>query len=136
MGWDWALVWPPEQLAHYLANPASGTLVFERDGRVRGLVSYHCLVLEGREAVRTALIDLWADNLAAAERVRLVSHLCNDLRERGVHLVIAPHCAMMPTAAFLANLFLPGSEHFHVGAFFTRRTISLSPPKTWSLVMT
>jgi hypothetical protein len=53
-----------------------------------------------------------------------------------VHLVIAPHCAMMPTAAFLANLFLPGSEHFHVGAFLTRHTTSLSPPKTWSLLMT
>ncbi len=100
------------------------------------MVSYHCLVLEGREAVRTALIDLWADDLTAAERVRLVSHLCSELRERGVHLVIAPHCAMMPTAAFLANLFLPGFEHFHVGAFFTQRVVSLSPPKTWSMVVT
>ena len=135
-GFDWALVWPPEQLAHYLGNPASGTLVFERDGRVQGMVSYHCLVLEGREAVRTALIDLWADDLTGAERVRLVSHLCSELRERGVHLVIAPHCAMMPTAAFLANLFLPGSEHFHVGAFFMRRVVALSPPKTWSMVVT
>jgi hypothetical protein len=135
-GFDWALVWPPEQLAHYLGNPALGTLVFERGGCVRGMVSYHGLVLEGREAVRTALIDLWADELTGTERVRLVSHLCNDLRERGVHLVIAPHCAMMPTTAFLANLFLPGSEHFHVGAFLTRHTTSLSPPKTWSLLMT
>ena len=33
---------------------------------------------EGREAVRTALIDLWADDLTAAERVRLVSHLCSE----------------------------------------------------------
>jgi hypothetical protein len=135
-GFDWALVWPPEQLAHYLANPASATLVFERDGRVQGLVNYHCLVLQGREPVRAALMDLWADDLTGTQRVRLLSHLCNDLRERGVHLVIAPRCAMMPTAALLANLFLPGSEHFHVGAFFTRRTISLSPPKTWSLLMT
>jgi GNAT acetyltransferase-like protein len=135
-GFDWALVWPPEQLAHYLANPTLGTLVFEKAGRVRGMVSYHCLVLEGREAVRAALIDLWADELAAVERVRLVSHLCSELRERGVHLVVAPHCAMMPTAAFLANLFLPGSEHFHVGAFFTRRMASVPPPKTWSFLVT
>jgi len=133
---DWALVWPPEQLAHYLANPSSGALIFERDGCARGMVSYHCLVLEGREPVRTALIDLWADELTAMERARLVSHLCHDLRARDVHLVTAPHCAMMPTMALLANLFLPGSEHFHVGAFFTQRTTSLLPPKTWSLVMT
>jgi hypothetical protein len=135
-GFDWALVWPPEQLGYYLANPASATLLFERDGCVRAMVHYHCLLLQGRESVRTALIDLWADDLTAAQRVRLLSHLCNDLRDRGLHLVVAPRCAMIPTAALIANLFLPGSEHFHIGIFFTRRKVSLSAPRTWSLLMT
>jgi hypothetical protein len=136
-GLDWALAWTPEQLSYYLANPASGTLVFERDGSVQGMVNYHCLTLEGRQPIRTALIDLWAEgDLTAGQRVRLLGHLCNDLRERGVHLVVALRGAMMPTAAFVANLFLPASEHFRICAIFTRHRISLSVPKTWSLVMT
>jgi hypothetical protein len=80
---DWALVWSPEHLKNQLESSLSGTFVFERHGRVRGMVNYHTLLLQGRESVRTALIDLWADDgLTGAERIRLLSHLCTDLRER------------------------------------------------------
>jgi hypothetical protein len=134
---DWTLVWPPEQLSYQLANPTSGTLVFERDGCVQGLVHYHLLWLQGREPVRAALIDLWADDaLTATQRVRFVAHLCNHLRERDVHLVAAPRCAMLPTAAFAANLFIPMPEHFHIGVFLTRGGVVPSPPRSWSLVLT
>ena len=86
------------------------------------MVNYHLLVLQGREPVRTALIDLWADDgLTGAQRVRLLSHLCTDLRERDVHLVMALRCAMMPASAFAANLFLPTPAQFQMGAFFTGR---------------
>ena len=72
------------------------------------MVNYHTLLLQGREPVRTALIDLWADDgLTGAERIRLLSHLLTDLRERDVHLVMALRCAMMPIWAFAGNLFLP-----------------------------
>ena len=61
------MIWPPAQFLHQLANPTSGTLVFEREGCVQGLVHYHLLTLQGREPVRTAMIDLFAgDNLTAA----------------------------------------------------------------------
>src|SRR5712691_4568329 len=137
VGFDWAMVWQPKQLSSQLENPAYQTLVFERDGRVEGMVNYHCFSLHGRETVRAALVDLWADDdLTGAQRVRLLSHLCTDLRARGVHAVAAPRSAMMPSAAFVANLFLPASQHFVIGAFLTPRTVPLSPPKTWSLEIT
>ena len=137
IGFDWAMVWQPKQLSSQLENPAYQTLVFERDGQVQGMVNYHCFSLHGRETIRAALIDLWAgDDLTGGQRVRLLSHLCTDLRERDVHAVVAPRSAMMPTAAFVANLFIPAAQHFRIGIFLTPRTIPLAAPKTWSLEIT
>lgn len=131
---DWALSWERHQLACQLNNPECRTFVFERDGQVKGVVNGHCFALQGRELMRGAMIDLWADDgLRETERVRLLSHLCTDLRARGVHALLACRSAMMPTTAFVGNLFIPGPEHFHVGVFLTPRTIPLSPPRTWSL---
>jgi hypothetical protein len=131
---DWAMVWTPQELASQLENPEYQTMVFERDGKVLGMVNFHCLFLRGRETINAALIDLWADDgLSAIERVRLLSHVCTHLRERDVHAVVASRCAMMPGSAFVANLFVPHSQHFQVGVFSTSRTIPLSKPKTWSL---
>jgi hypothetical protein len=135
-GLDWTLLWPPEQLLHQLANPTSGTLVFEREGCVQGLAHYHLLAMQGREVINAALLDLWADDdLTSTQRVRFVSHLCQHLRERDVHLVAAPRYAMLPTAAFLANMFMPMPEHFHVGVFLTRGGVAPAPPKSWSMVL-
>jgi hypothetical protein len=130
---DWARVWAPEQLSSQLQSPVTKTLVFERDGGVKAMVNYHCMSMHGRVTLRAALINLWAeDGLTGIERIRLLSHLCNDLRGNGVHLVVAVRGAMMPAAAFVANLFLPTPPQFRIGVLFTRRTIRLSPPKTWS----
>jgi hypothetical protein len=133
-GFDWALTWPPEQLTHRLEGPTCGTLVFERDGCVRGMVNYYCLSMQGRERVLAAVIALWADDgLTGAQRVRLLSHVCNHLRERGVHLVTAPRCAMMPAPAFLANLFFPVPGPWHLVALWPK--VPLPLPKTWSLLV-
>jgi hypothetical protein len=81
------------------------------------MVNYYCLSMQGRERVLAAVIALWADDgLTGAQRVRLLSHVCNHLRERGVHLVTAPRCAMMPAPAFLANLFFPVPGPWHLVA--------------------
>ena len=109
---DFALVWPPEELSYLLSNPTSGTLVFERAGRVLGSAHYHLLMMQGRDPVRAALLDFWADdNLTGTDRRRFVSHLCHFLRDAGVHALVVPRCAMMPQAALLslANLFVPVS---------------------------
>ena len=133
---DWALAWSPEQLSRQVENPESGTLVFERNGCVYWMVNYLSLLLQGREPVRTALIDVWADDgLSTAQRVRLLGHLCNHLRERDMHGVVAPRNAMMPAAAFIANLFLPATDHFRIGVHLIRSAIELTPPKTWSLLI-
>jgi hypothetical protein len=123
-GFDWALVWPPEQLAHYLANPASATLVFERDGRVQGLVNYHCLVLQGRGRTRGA-DGLWADD-SPARSAWLLSHLQRSARARRASRD-RPRCAMMPAAALVANLFLAGIRAFpRVGAFYAAHDFAVA----------
>ena len=119
-----------------MENSEYQTLVFERDGRLQGMVNYHCIPMQGRELIQSAMIDLWADDgLSAVDRVRLLSHLCTHLAERGVHAVIAPRSAMMPAPAFVANLFLPAPQGFFIGMFSTSRSVPLTPPRTWDLTI-
>ena len=135
-GFDWAMAWQLEQLSAQLENSEYQTLVFERDGRVQGMVNYHCIPMQGRELINSAMIDLWADEgLSFADRVRLLSHLCTHLAARDVHAVIAPRSATMPAAAFVANLFMPAPQGFLIGVFSTSRSVPLSPPKTWDLTI-
>lgn len=136
-GVDFALVWPPDELSYLLSNPTSGTLVFERDGRVMGLAHYHLLMMQGRDPVPSAILDLWADdNLSAAERRRFVGHLCHHLRDAGVHALVAPRCATVPQAALLANLFVPVSDDFYIGVHMVPGGVSPSKPRNWSFVVT
>jgi GNAT superfamily N-acetyltransferase len=133
---DWALVWSPQRLANQLDHPAARTLVLERGGQVRAIVNYHCLSFQREHALRAAMIDLWADDsLNLAQRVRLLGHICQDMRERNIEIVLAPRCAMMPAAALAANLFLPAPGAAHMVAMFPHPGIALAPPKSWSLLM-
>jgi hypothetical protein len=136
-GLDWALSWSPEELSRLVENPESGTLVFERDGHIHGMVNYLTLMLQGREPIRAALIDVWADDgLSSGERVRLLGHLCHYLRERDVHGVIAARSSMMPAAALMANLFVPATDHFRIGVHLMGGgEIPQTPPRTWSLLI-
>jgi GNAT superfamily N-acetyltransferase len=133
---DWALLWPPERLAAQLESPASGTVVLEREGRIGGMVNFHTLWFQGRKRLRAALIDLWADDgLSTADRVRLLRYLCQQLRERDVHLVVALRSAPMPALAFAANRFVPQPAHSYFVALFAKEGLALEPPKSWSLVL-
>jgi hypothetical protein len=135
-GFDWAVIWSAKQLANELEDPTVEILVFERDGYVQGMVRYRRLSTYGRQPVHSALIDLWADDgLTYSQRVGLLGHVCNHLRERDVHIALALRCSMMPASAFVANLFLP-SPPVHVVALVTWPELVPPPPKTWSLVLT
>ncbi|MCC6776914.1 MAG: hypothetical protein IT537_09805 [Hyphomicrobiales bacterium] len=135
-GLDWSLVWTPEQIRHRLEGPTCGAMVLERDGVVRGVVIYHAIVMHGREQVLGAAIDLWADDgLSNPERIRLLAELCRHLRDSGFHVVSALRCAMMPTAAFLANLFLPVPAPWCVVAVWSERAVPLPLPKRWGLLL-
>jgi hypothetical protein len=133
---DWATVWSTKQLASELEDPSSETLVFERGGDVRGVVRYRRVLTYGRSPIWAAAIDLWADDgLTGPQRVRLLGHVCNHLRERDVHVLLALRCAMTPASTFAANLFLPPTGQLHVAALLTRPELAPAPPKTWSLVL-
>ena len=133
---DWAVVWSAKQLANELEDPAFETLVFEDAGYVRGVVRCRQVLTYGRAPVRAAAMDLWADDgLTGPQRVRLLGHVCNHLRERDVHVVLALRCAMMPPSAFMANLFLPPTARLHVAALLTRPELAPTPPKTWNLLL-
>jgi GNAT superfamily N-acetyltransferase len=132
---DWALAWPPDQLATQLDHAASRTLVFDRGGTVRGMANYHCLTMEARVPLRAGLIDLWADDgLNPVERARLLAGVCDDLRRQGVQMVFAMRCAMMPAAAFAMNLFVPFPSRDYVIVMFPRSR-DMPLPKTWSLLL-
>jgi hypothetical protein len=133
---DWAMVWQKDQLASQLENPAYQTLVFERDGQVKGMVNYHSFAMYGRGPIKAAMIDIWADDhLNVIERARLLGHLCAHLTEQGVHAVIAPRSAMMPAPAFVANLFMPAPQRFRIGLFSTPRSIPVAAPQKWDLTI-
>jgi hypothetical protein len=133
---DWAMVWSTKQLANELEDPTFETLVVEREGYVRGMVRYRHVLIYGRHPVRAAAIDLWADDgLTGVQRVRLLGHVCNHLRQRDVHVLLALRCAMMPTLAFAANFFLPPTAQLHIHALLTRPELAPTPPKTWSLIL-
>jgi hypothetical protein len=133
---EWALVWPPHRLATQLASPASRTLVFERNGEVKGLVNYHYTTMHGREPLRTAIVDLWGDDgLTLAERVRLIGKLCDTLRAHAVDLVLALRSVVMPDAALLANFFVPRPAHAHMVTLFPKNGLRLTRPATWSLLL-
>lgn len=135
-GFDWAMDWQPAQLESQLDSSVFQTLVFERDGEIKGMVNCHAATMHGRETVNAAFLDLWAeDGLSGGERVRLVSHLCTHLAAHDVHAVVAPRSAMMPTAAFLANLFIPAPQRFQIGVFPTPRAVQLAPPTRWDLTI-
>ena len=134
---DWAMAWDRDLLAGQLANPEYTTLVLERDGAIRGMANSHCFSLHGREPIRAAMIDLWADDgMTGGERIRLLSHLCKVLCEKNVHAVVAARSSITPAAAFVSNVFVPAAQKFHLGVFPTARQVSFTPPKTWSLEIT
>jgi hypothetical protein len=133
---DWAMVWSANELADALEDSTFETLVFENAGYVRGVVRCRQMLIYGRAPVRAAAIDLLADDgLTGQQRVRLLSQVCNHLRERDVHVVLALRCAMMPPSAFMANLFFPPIAQLHVVALSTRPELAPTPPKTWSLLL-
>ena len=137
VGLDFAFDWPAEQWSYFLSNPTSDTLVYERDGLVRGMVHYHFHMLQGRDEIRAAVIDLWADDgMTASERIRFISHLCERLRAADIHVLLAVKCAMIPNAALIANLFSPVSDDFYVGLHLTGGAQCPTPPKRWSFVIT
>src|SRR3954447_6901933 len=132
-GVDWAMGWPIEQLAAQLGVSVFTTLVYERDGRVQALVSCHNLPLQGRKPINCAFVDLWAeDQITGSGRVRFLSHLCKHLGDLGFQAIVAPRSATMPSSALVANLFLPGAQHFRIGVFPTKRMPPLAPPNSWS----
>jgi hypothetical protein len=136
-GLDWAMFWKREQLSPQLNNPEFTTLVLERGGTIRGMVNSHSFALQGRAPIRAAMLDLWGDDgMTGNERVRLLSHLCVELHEQGVHAVVAARSTIIPSSAFLANAFVPAAQSFWIGVFPTQRAPSFTPPKTWNLEVT
>jgi hypothetical protein len=133
---EWAVVWSPAALAGEFGNPAAESLVFDQGGSVQAVVQYRRLVAYGRSPLNAALIELWAtEGLSASQRVRLLGHVCNRLREREVHIVLVLGCGLAPTSALAANLFLPPVPQLNVFALSTGRGPVPAPPKSWNLVL-
>jgi hypothetical protein len=136
-GVDWAMSWSRERLSAQLENPLYTTFVLERDGVVRGMVNSYRLKMQGRELIHVGTIDLWVeDDMTSSERMRLLSHFCTHLREHDTHGVVATRSAVIPVGTFMSHLFVPAPQNFRIGVFPIQRSISITPPKTWNLIVT
>jgi GNAT superfamily N-acetyltransferase len=76
-----------EQLAHQLQyRDVPRTFVLERDGRVRGLVSSHSLLMTGVGEITAEVVDLLAfeDSVSPEDQQRLLQVAMQDMRRRSV----------------------------------------------------
>lgn len=87
---DMGYVWDEARLAHQLQyRDTPRTLVFEKQGRIEGLVNYYCLDFLGRFRLPAAMIDLAAfGDATAAERRKLVFAALEDMAAAGVKLAL------------------------------------------------
>ena len=134
---DWAMEWERDELEYQLGGRTFTTFVYERDGKVQGMVNSHSFPLHGREIIRAGFLDIWAhDDLNFAERARLIGHLLRYLRETDVHALVVARSSSVPYDALIANFFVPGAQHFRIGIFPTKLAPDLPAPKTWSFEIT
>jgi hypothetical protein len=133
---DWALAWSPERLARQLEGPVPRTLLFERDGTVHGLANYHHMDWQGREPVRTALLDLWAaPGLPRFEVSSWLGSVCRHLRSEEADMVLCLQGAMVPASALLANAFVARPAAGHLVLLFQRSDAPVAPPGAWNLLL-
>lgn len=131
-----AIEWSHSELAAQLEGHPCRSLVLDHKGRASALVNYHECSVHGREPLRAALIDIYADgDLARLSSARFLGQACADMRERGFDLVLALRSATTPTAAFVANLFMPYPAEARLAAIFPRTDISLPNARSSALML-
>jgi hypothetical protein len=132
---DWSVAWQSPVLAAQLAGDVPRTLVREKAGRVAALVNYHHARLQGRQPVRTAVVDLWAaEGLGFVDAARLMATACRAARKEGAQIMMCLRSDAMPGPVLLANGFLPLPRVDHLVAMFPGPAGMPTAPGRWHLL--
>jgi hypothetical protein len=133
---EWAVEWPAPRLARQLEGPVARTLVYERDGRVQALLNYHHMQLQGNVEMKFAMIDLCAlPDVSPVTAARVFGGACAQMRDEGVDVVVCQRSALFPTAALIANGFIPLPGGDQLVALFPQPDVPLESPRTWNVLV-
>lgn len=131
-----AIEWSHSGLVAQLEGQPCRSLVLDRRGRVSALVNYHECSVHGREPLRAALIDIYADaGLARRSSARFLGQACVEMRERGFDLVLALRSKTTSATAFVANLFIPYPAEARLAAIFPKADIRLPQSRSSALLL-
>lgn len=106
---EWGLVWEEARLARHLAGGGVGRArVFEKNGQVRGLVSYHALPFLGRTEEVVGILDIVAtQHLTMSEATTLIHDCIFDLNKLGAILVVKLASGDVPWQRMIRCGFFP-----------------------------
>lgn len=124
---DLGILWSADNLARHLEGRGMGRcMVYEVDGRIRGLCAYHVLPFLGRVAEPVGVIDLLAGgDLTTRQQVALLNRCLHDMKESGavlatklrsgdVHWPTFVRCGFVPTPVdhFLCMVWVDPARSF------------------------
>jgi GNAT superfamily N-acetyltransferase len=106
---QWGIVWEETQLARHLSGGGVGKArVFEKDGQVRGVVSYHALPFLGRTEEVVGILDVIAtQRLTMSEAATLIHDCIFDLNKAGAILVVKLASGDVPWQRMIRCGFFP-----------------------------
>ncbi|MCA8988291.1 MAG: GNAT family N-acetyltransferase [Planctomycetaceae bacterium] len=106
---DLGVLWTPERLRSQLQyEDFVNTILFEREGQVKGFINYHKLPLTLCGTISAAIIDLYhCELLNHRENVSFLNSYFLQMREEGVKIILLREFAAQPTRALLQTRFVP-----------------------------
>jgi len=118
---------PDEVRRELISPPLARTLLFEKDGEIKGVLAYATVEHVGRTTVPWAWINHVAwDGLSTGERVSLVRTFLLQAREQGCAGAVEWSKHVYPAAALYLSRFVPYPRQVDMMAWRFRDDISLS----------
>jgi GNAT superfamily N-acetyltransferase len=115
-GMDLAYVWNERRLALQLDyKNLPRTLVYERYGRVEGVINYYPIECLGETTIKACMIDLCAfGSMSGREQKKLLRAAIAQMATEGIAMALLLRIPCYPTAALLSSGFIPLPNEFSV----------------------
>jgi GNAT superfamily N-acetyltransferase len=124
LGKSFAIEWTVERLGRHCGGAFGQCLVAERDGEVRGFISFHVLPFQGRTVERVGIVDIIAiDRLSGRERRAMIGSVLQHISADGGVLALKLWTGDAPVGAMLMSGFVPLSRD----SYEALRVIDQSP---------
>jgi ribosomal protein S18 acetylase RimI-like enzyme len=107
-GRAFSIKWNTENLSRHCRGGFGRCLVAERDGQVRGFVTFHVLPFQGRTVEPVGIIDVIAiDQLSGRERRAMIGSVLRRIAADGGILALRHWTGDAPVGAMLISGFIP-----------------------------